>query len=154
MNKKILIDNGDTGISPIRTFRNELNNLKILVVDNSRIDRKLSIRLLKIIIKSDEIVITVAENGQEAVDKSGEQQYDLILTDINMPKMDGIEAAGLIRQKDNGVVIITQTANVDREKVKKDCAAAGVDEIIFKPVLENALRELIIKHQKPDNREG
>jgi CheY-like chemotaxis protein len=79
--------------------------------------------------------VELAENGKIAVEKFKNSHFDLILMDIAMPIMDGIEATRLIREleKENKrIKIVAVTAHVmvtDREK----CLAAGMDEYIAKP---------------------
>ncbi|MGK2945310.1 MAG: PAS domain S-box protein [Desulfuromonadales bacterium] len=76
-----------------------------------------------------------AENGLEAVRKWQEGDFDLIIMDLQMPELNGLEATRIIREKENGhhVCIIGLTAHVRRE-VKEDCLAAGMDKVLTKPV--------------------
>ena len=92
--------------------------------------------------------IVVAENGKIAVDVWRSVLPDLILMDVQMPIMDGIQATQLIRddeQEEEHVVIIALTANA-AESDKKACIAAGMDGFISKPFeaqhLLNAITEL------------
>lgn len=83
-------------------------------------------------------------DGSEAVEEASTTDYSLILMDIQMPKMDGIEATSAIRQleKDSEharVPIIAMTANPDKQR----CLDAGMDDFIFKPVLLGQLKELL-----------
>ena len=81
--------------------------------------------------------MTVANNGQEALTAIEEKLFDVILMDVQMPTMDGFEATGLIRQKEQKsgahIPIIAMTAHAmkgDRER----CLAAGMDGYIPKPI--------------------
>jgi CheY-like chemotaxis protein len=93
----------------------------------------------------------VAHNGQEAMDKFLPEKYSLILLDVQMPIMDGFEAAKLIRgfEKAKGSVrvpIIAMTAHAlkgDREK----CIGVGMDDYIAKPFNPHQLQAMLIKHQ-------
>ncbi len=83
-------------------------------------------------------------DGSEAVEKSRNIPYSLILMDVQMPKMDGLEATTAIRSRekskhDQRVPIIAMTANPDKER----CIKAGMDDFIFKPVLLAQLRDLL-----------
>jgi len=85
-------------------------------------------------------------DGSEAVEKAAKVDYSLILMDIQMPRMDGIEATSAIRQletakKNPRVPIIAMTANPDRQR----CLDAGMDDFIFKPVMLGQLRELLAR---------
>jgi CheY-like chemotaxis protein len=83
-------------------------------------------------------------DGSEAVEEATSADYSLILMDIQMPKMDGIEATSAIRQlekehRHTRVPIIAMTANPDKQR----CLDAGMDDFIFKPVMLGQLRELL-----------
>ncbi len=83
-------------------------------------------------------------DGSEAVEKASVVDYSLILMDIQMPRMDGIEATSAIRQletkgNNHRVPIIAMTANPDKQR----CLDAGMDDFIFKPVMLGQLRELL-----------
>lgn len=86
--------------------------------------------------------VAVAENGLEAVKMSASGQYDLILMDIQMPVMDGLEAARAIRARGDRVPIIAMTASV--MKGDQDmCIAAGMDGYIPKPISIEELNDSI-----------
>jgi CheY-like chemotaxis protein len=88
----------------------------------------------------------VAENGQKAVDLAATYQPDLIVMDISLPKMDGLEATNLIRNnsKTQNIPILAATARAlpgDREK----CIQAGCDDYIAKPFTHRELGAAIKK---------
>jgi PAS domain S-box-containing protein len=80
-----------------------------------------------------------AENGREAVQKWAEGDFDLILMDLQMPEMDGLQATMKIRETEacgengTGICIVGLTAHARRE-VKVECLKAGMDQVLIKPV--------------------
>jgi two-component system, sensor histidine kinase and response regulator len=107
--------------------------MRILLAEDNAVNRKLAVGLLE---KRGDTVI-VAENGREAIDALERESVDLVLMDIQMPVMDGLEAIQAIRAKEQGglehLPIIALTAHAmkgDRER----CLAAGADEYVTKPI--------------------
>ncbi|MCZ6626164.1 MAG: response regulator [Deltaproteobacteria bacterium] len=89
---------------------------------------------------------TVAQDGKEAVDKAASYLPDLIIMDISLPKMDGLEASSLIRKnpKNRSTRILAATARTlpgDKEK----CIQAGCDDYIAKPFTHRELGAVIRK---------
>ncbi len=87
--------------------------------------------------------VDMAANGEEAIAKWRQGKYDLILMDMQMPKIDGVEASRTIRrlEKEDGrkpTCIIALTAHARRE-IKEECLAAGMDIFLTKPVNSSAL---------------
>jgi CheY-like chemotaxis protein len=90
--------------------------------------------------------VVVANDGQEAVDAASREVFDLILMDVQMPVLDGLEATGAIRQNQQAggirVPIVALTANAltgDRER----CLRAGMDDYITKPLDAKSLFAII-----------
>jgi signal transduction histidine kinase/ActR/RegA family two-component response regulator len=85
-----------------------------------------------------------AENGREAVEKLKKGRFDLIVMDLQMPEMNGLEATRVIRQTEDGrrIYILGLTAHTRRE-VKAECLAAGMDKVLTKPVQMNELCSVI-----------
>jgi CheY-like chemotaxis protein len=107
--------------------------LHILLVEDNPINQKVAQRLLERAGHS----VTLAANGREAVDHVCNRRFDLVLMDVQMPEMDGLEATVAIRQQEAGtdrhlpIVALTAHAMVgDRER----CLAAGMDGYVSKPV--------------------
>ncbi|MDQ7054852.1 MAG: response regulator [candidate division KSB1 bacterium] len=110
-----------------------LRSLNILLVEDNLVNQKLAMRLLE---KAGHQV-TIANNGQEALDKLENQSFDLIFMDVQMPVMNGFEATQRIRDREKStgehIPIIAMTAHAmkgDREK----CLRAGMDGYISKPI--------------------
>ena len=102
---------------------------KILYVDDARSLRKLVDQVLK-----DHYDITFATNGQEGLDAVKAEQFDLILSDINMPVMDGLEFLEKLRQQPNGKFTPTLMLTTEASKEMKDRARVlGATGWIVKP---------------------
>jgi signal transduction histidine kinase/DNA-binding response OmpR family regulator len=104
--------------------------LRILVTEDNTVNQKLALRMLeKLGYRAD-----VVANGLEAIQSVERQPYDVILMDVQMPEMDGLEATRQIRAKELPQPhIIAMTANAmlgDRE----ECLAAGMDDYVSKPI--------------------
>jgi CheY-like chemotaxis protein len=114
--------------------RKDISNIKVLIVDDNFVNRRvLNYALLKYKIKTDE-----AENGLIALEKYKNTNYDLILMDIMMPEMDGLEATSKIRdyEKTTGIspaIIIAISANFQDED-RDEYMSHGLNEIFKKPV--------------------
>jgi CheY-like chemotaxis protein/HPt (histidine-containing phosphotransfer) domain-containing protein len=88
--------------------------------------------------------VDIVENGQQAVDAFTRGGYDLILMDLRMPEMNGLEATAAIRASENGksIPIIAMTANARKEDVDR-CHAAGMNGFVAKPVDKQKLIETL-----------
>ncbi len=122
------------------------HNIHILLVEDNEVNRKVVLALLKKLGFNADI----ACNGKQAVEMLGKSSYDIVLMDIQMPEMNGIEATKVIRDPGSKVIrhdipVIAMTANAmkgDREL----CLEAGMDDYIAKPVEPGELLALIRKH--------
>jgi two-component system, chemotaxis family, chemotaxis protein CheY len=109
---------------------------KILIVDDSPTIRK----LIGYILKKQEFMIAEAEDGIDAMEKLGSIEADLIIVDLNMPNMDGIQFVKNLRSNyyhmDTPVIMLTTTKDED---LKRDALLAGVNLFLNKPVQPNFL---------------
>jgi len=142
----ILATNGRPRAHPALVTRHTLNeahrSLRILVAEDNAVNRQLVTALLG---KRGHTVVTVV-NGREAVAAVTKGEFDIVLMDVQMPEMDGLEATAAIRKLElvtgEHVPIIALTAHAmkgDREI----CVAAGMDEYLSKPLNPKQLFALI-----------
>ncbi|MCY2950484.1 MAG: response regulator [Planctomycetota bacterium] len=127
---------------PLSGEQRGLSGLRILLVEDSLVNQRLAVALLE----GQEHQVTVAKNGREALAVVETQQFDLVLMDVQMPEMDGLEATAAIRAGERGtgrhLPIIAMTAHAlqgDRER----CLEAGMDEYIAKPIRAKELFDAI-----------
>jgi signal transduction histidine kinase len=127
--------------SSIPESNEEIRKIKILVVE----DIILNQLLLKIILDEFGFEQDFAENGKVAIEKLQTNSYDIILMDIQMPEMNGIEATEYIRNKMNSTIpIIALTADVTMDDLEK-CKAVGMNAHISKPIDDKKLHEKIVE---------
>jgi len=117
-------------------------SLQILLAEDSLVNQKLAVALLE----RWGHTVTVVGNGREALAALGAQTFELVLMDVQMPEMDGLEATAVIRTKEqrsgNHIPIIAMTAHAlkgDRER----CLAAGMDDYVAKPIRAKQLLQAI-----------
>ncbi|ODS32267.1 MAG: two-component response regulator [Candidatus Scalindua rubra] len=112
---------------------------KILIVD----DEIKACDFLRKILESKGFSVTVSYSGESALEKVKTEMHDVVLLDIKMPGMDGMETLRRIRQFDNKVVIIMLTA-VHDEGIAKDALTKGADDYMTKPINVEYLVSLMI----------
>jgi two-component system sensor histidine kinase/response regulator len=118
--------------------------LRILLAEDNPINQKLAVRLLQ----KQGYAVAVVEDGKEALAALERESFDVVLMDVQMPEMDGLETTGHIRAREQGtgrhVPVIAMTAHAmkgDRER----CLQAGMDGYISKPVQPAELFEAIAR---------
>jgi CheY-like chemotaxis protein len=116
--------------------------LRILLAEDNAINQRLVVRLLE---KHGHIV-QVASTGREVLSALAQQPVDLVLMDVQMPEMDGLEATAVIReeerQRGGHLPIIALTAHAMKGDQER-CLATGMDDYISKPINAQALSEVI-----------
>jgi CheY-like chemotaxis protein len=109
----------------------EMSPVKVLLVD----DNKVSQVLVATILRKWSHEVTTVTNGKEAIDAHKNQGFDVIIMDLNMPIMDGFQAAGVIRETEKDgrrrvpIIALTSSAS-ERDR----CLKEGLDEFLVKPV--------------------
>ncbi len=113
-----------------------MTNAKILVVDDEPQIR----RVMRATLVARGYVVSTARSGEEALEKVREERFDLILLDINMPGMGGMEACRTLRSQSDVPIVILSIRNTEREKV--DALDAGADDYVTKPF---SMQELLAR---------
>jgi len=116
-----------------RRFPKSAAALHVLLAEDNTVNQRLASRLLE---KRGHLV-TVANNGQEALNLLDRSSYDLVLMDVQMPLVDGLEATRLIRDREKGTGTHQPIVALTAHAVKGDeerCRAAGMDGYLAKPI--------------------
>ncbi|MEE9233044.1 MAG: response regulator, partial [Nitrospirales bacterium] len=124
----------------------EIKGSQVLLVEDNEINQQVATELLE----KAGIIVTIANNGKEAIEKMKKTKFDLALMDVQMPVMDGFEATKEIRKesecKDLPIIAMTaQAMTGDREK----CLEVGMNDYVSKPIEINDLFSTLIKWIKP-----
>ena len=126
--------------------------LRVLLAEDNTVNQKVALRLLE----RWGCPAQAVANGREALAAWKQIPYDLILMDVQMPEMDGLEAAAAIRRKEQGkgrhIPIVAMTAHAlegDRER----CLAAGMDDYVAKPVNPEELFGVLSRYARSTGRE-
>jgi CheY-like chemotaxis protein len=120
-------------------------NLRILVAEDNPVNQAVARRLLQ---KRGHIVTTV-NNGREALAAVEKETFDMILMDVQMPEMDGLEATAAIRRREQGTGVHQPILAMTAHAMKGDeeqCLAAGMDGYITKPVRSEELFRMIDRY--------
>ena len=129
-----------------------IRGARVLLVEDNAINQEVAVAILE----QAGLVVSLANNGEEAIRKVSESEYDCVLMDMQMPVLDGIEATRRIRKQDrfDSLPIIAMTANAmagDRDR----CLAVGMNDHVTKPIepdkLFSALRHWITRPSQPSS---
>jgi len=121
--------------------RDTFRNSRVLVVEDNRANQEVAIGMLERL----GCEVTIANDGIEALERLGEQRFELVLMDCHMPRMDGFEATRRIREMDasfSSVPIIAMTANVQKSAMDQ-CQSVGMNDYLSKPVKLGVLRDML-----------
>ena len=128
----------------------QLRGIRVLLAEDNEINQQIAVELLQGV----GALVDVAENGRVAIDvlmaAAAEQRYDLVLTDLQMPEMDGYQVAANIRAdaRFRHLPIIAMTAHAIVEE-RERCFAVGMDDHVSKPIDADALFETVSRHCRP-----
>lgn len=131
-------------VKPQETSKNPaFNKQHILVVEDNRINQIVT----KKILEKEGFLVSIANNGEEGVNLAQQQEFNLILMDLNMPKMDGYQASKTIREFNDAIPIIALTA-VEFSEVLTKTKESGINDVVVKPYDEKEFFQIIYKHLK------
>ncbi len=113
---------------------------RIMIVEDSRINMMLEETILRNMIPKVDVI--KAHDGRQAVEKARQMKPDLILMDVQMPEMNGLEASREIRKFNTRIPIIALTAGVVKDEIEK-CYEAGMNGFLAKPIDNSALFKIL-----------
>ena len=130
------------------SFQNPGRSLRVLLAEDNPVNQTLATRILEKLGHN----VKVANNGKEAMERAQAEDFDIVLMDVQMPEMDGLEATTAIRAAEAGtgrhVPIVAMTAHAmkgDRER----CLNAGMDGYLSKPIRIEELRQVLREIDTP-----
>lgn len=132
----------------LKMSANTLKGVRVLVAEDNKINQQ----VVREFLKMSGLDVVIAENGQIAIDLLGEQDFDIILMDLHMPVLGGVDATKEIRSNINklsvnkcNIPIIALTADVVEEE-RQNCLDIGMNDFVTKPINPEVLINTIIKH--------
>jgi CheY-like chemotaxis protein len=134
------------GAAPSAPARPQASGRVLVVEDNEE-----NQRLIRHHLESIGATVVIAENGLEALEKSAQSRFDVVLMDIQMPRMDGFQTLAALRRRGATGPVIALTAHAmkgDRER----CLAAGFTDYLAKPVTGKLLLEAVQSFLTSDER--
>ena len=131
-----------SGEPPELLLRRVASGRRILLCEDNPINREVALELLEYV----GLQVDVAENGIEAVRRMGEGSFDIVLMDMQMPLMDGLDATRQIRARPekSDLPILAMTANAFAEN-RQECFDAGMNDFVAKPVNPDDLYRVLLK---------
>ncbi|HBY68236.1 MAG TPA: hybrid sensor histidine kinase/response regulator [Flavobacteriaceae bacterium] len=114
---------------------------RILIVEDNRINQAVT----KKILERNQVICSIAENGKQAIEQVKKNAFDLVLMDINMPVLDGLEATKKIRMFNSTIPIVALTA-VEVEDLRFEIYNSGMNDIIVKPYDMNKFLQVILRN--------
>jgi len=146
--------NAETSPASLNSLRGALEpsrSLRILLAEDNVVNQRVASRLLQ---KRGHRVV-VAVTGREALKALEEESYDLVLMDVQMPEIDGVEATAKIREMEKLTgrhqLVVALTAHVMKGDVER-CLSAGMDDYLSKPIRLQELDDLLDKYVSNEER--
>lgn len=132
-----VVDNAES------TLRRDYGGRRVLLVEDEPINREIALLMLE----DAGLQVDQAEDGVQAVDMAASGVYDLVLMDMQMPRMDGVEATRRIRALPacRSLPILAMTANAFAED-RDRCLVAGMDDFMAKPVVPERLYAMVLRY--------
>jgi CheY-like chemotaxis protein len=124
-----------SGTSPSQV---EHGSLRILLAEDNPVNQKVAVSMLKIL----GYTADVAANGFEVLQALARQEYDIVLMDVQMPEMDGLEATRRIRSLDRKTWIVAMTAYA-QEGDREECLKTGMNDYLSKPIRMHELEAVL-----------
>ncbi|RCW49974.1 response regulator [Halanaerobium sp. ST460_2HS_T2] len=130
--------------------------IKLLIAEDEHLERKAIKFFINKLYKEEIRIVAEVSNGEEAFFQALEKDVDLVLMDIKMPKLNGLEAAEKLKEKIPGIEIIILTAHSEFDYAQKSIKI-GVSDYLVKPYVEADFKEVIdsalnkIKAKKKEN---
>jgi CheY-like chemotaxis protein len=125
----------------LKKSKEDYSNLKILLVEDVELNRIYEVEMLKNFFG---VTCDTAENGAIALEKAKEKQYDIILMDMRMPIMNGLDSTRKIREFDKDIPIVCMSANVYKED-KIAAEESGMNDFIEKPLERSDIEGKLLK---------
>jgi len=114
-------------------------SLRILLAEDNPVNQRVAVKLLEK--QGHEVVVAV--NGQDALDRFDRQSYDIILMDVSMPIMTGLEATHALRADGHDIPIYALTAHA-RDEERQECLKAGMNGFLSKPIQLDELNGVLL----------
>ncbi|MCB0530844.1 MAG: response regulator [Lewinellaceae bacterium] len=134
---------------PAMDAKDALRGLRILLAEDNALNRIVAVETLEMLIP--EVQVHTAENGREALDAFHAHTFDVVLMDVTMPVMDGLEATQAIRASDSparDIPVIAFTASVTKKEVRR-CLNNGMNACVPKPFKESELLQALLSATAP-----
>jgi CheY-like chemotaxis protein len=131
--------------SPGTSIQSSANPLRVLLAEDNPVNQMLATRILEKLGHK----VQVVSNGKEATERVRAEEFDLVLMDVQMPEMDGLDATRNIRNLAQATQphIIAMTANA-MEGDREMCLAAGMNDYVSKPIRVNELVDALLKAER------
>ncbi len=129
----------------ITPLNNNLEGVSVLLAEDNEINSLIAYEMLTQM----KCTVDCVQDGHEVLAALEKNKYDIVLMDVQMPQMDGLEATQIIRQNEkyNNLPIVALTAHVLKEEIDK-CYKAGMQSHVHKPISVNALHRAIADYTK------